>query len=169
MRRIVRQLSTMRCPGHAARSCRRGDRIGLLFAAVHESGYGPNAKCPDVRHSAAVGGKADSGWTSRAVAIDPTRTWNGSAAPAFGCLSCGTRRRDDIHAASADAFELRQAIKLQRWPLHRFGDSPPAQFFSRVSLAWLLASSGRRVGPKISAPVRLDRPTAAAGRSPSAA
>jgi hypothetical protein len=35
MRLIVRKLSTMRCPSHAARPRRRGHRIATLFAPAH--------------------------------------------------------------------------------------------------------------------------------------
>jgi hypothetical protein len=31
----------------------------MLFAAAHESGYGTNAKCRNVRYTAAIGGKAE--------------------------------------------------------------------------------------------------------------
>ena len=40
----------------SARPCRRGDRITMLLAAVHEFACGTNAKCRDVRYSIAIGG-----------------------------------------------------------------------------------------------------------------
>ena len=43
----------------AARPRRRGDRIEVRVAAVHESGYGTKRKWGDVRYSAAIGGKAE--------------------------------------------------------------------------------------------------------------
>ena len=38
---------------------RRGDRIGMLFAAVREFANGPTRTCRDVRCAVAIGGKAD--------------------------------------------------------------------------------------------------------------
>jgi hypothetical protein len=40
-------------------SCRRGDRIALLFAALHESAFGTCETSTDVCSTVAFGGKAD--------------------------------------------------------------------------------------------------------------
>ena len=49
---------------NAARPCRRGDRIGMRFAAVHESACGTNRTSLHVRSMVAIGGKADMAWTA---------------------------------------------------------------------------------------------------------
>src|SRR5262249_33497113 len=43
----------------AAHPCRRGDRIKMLFAAVHESAYGPKRTLLLAQRMSAYGGKAD--------------------------------------------------------------------------------------------------------------
>jgi hypothetical protein len=53
------RLQAFRSEYHAARPSRRGDRITMPFAAVHESPVGTNRTSSDVRSSVAIGRKAD--------------------------------------------------------------------------------------------------------------
>jgi protein-S-isoprenylcysteine O-methyltransferase Ste14 len=54
-----RQGSRPNCAPDAARPCRRGDRIAILFAAVRESGIGPKQTWASAPHMSAFRGKAD--------------------------------------------------------------------------------------------------------------
>jgi len=46
-------------PKHSYWARRRRDRIAMLFAAVHESAFGPKRTLPCASHMSAIGGKAD--------------------------------------------------------------------------------------------------------------
>src|SRR5262249_37321695 len=77
----------------AAHPCRRGDRIEMLCAAVHEPDFGPQRTCASALHMSAFEGKADMTFggspLSRSLlgvkrtccvalhtsAFDPKRTW----------------------------------------------------------------------------------------------
>jgi hypothetical protein len=77
-----------------ARPSRRGDRITIPFAAVHESGSGTKLPIHDVRYSVAIGCKADAGWPG-IDAIGRVEMWRGgcrlnisvSASFVWRCLS----------------------------------------------------------------------------------
>ena len=80
-------------------SCRRGDRKETLFAAVHESAVGTNAKCRHVRYLVAFWGKTDNICSMRVLRIlTRSRHWH----PQFAVLQ--------IH------LPLDDVVGCYRWP-----------------------------------------------------